>query len=262
TDGVVPACRTLDCVAVFATTVADARCVGGVLVGYDPADPYSRRTADTVSLDRTTPDTPTVGVFADPTFFGDTGAEAVYDAALDRVTEAGGTVTTVPERPFRETAELLYDGPWVAERLSVVADLVANDPGALLEVTREVITEGADYSAVDTFEAMYELRANRRATADILADVDCLLTPTTGTTYTVDEVADAPLRTNSNLGRYTNYVNLLDLSAVAVPAGTRPDGAHLGVTLVCPATADGDLLSLADRLAPGVPASVPVRTSP
>lgn len=261
TDGVVPACRTLDCVAVFATTVGDARRVGEVIVGHDPADPYSRPAADGVSLGGTPPDAPTVGVFADPTFFGDAEAEAVYDAALDRVRDHGATVTTVPEAPFRETAELLYGGPWVAERYSAVADLIESDPDALLDVTREIIAEGADYSAVDTFESMYELRAHRRDAADALADVDCLLTPTTGTTYTVEAVADAPRETNSTLGHYTNYVNLLDLAAVAVPAGTRPDGAHLGVTLVGPADADGTLLALADRFAPTPADSVPTRTT-
>ncbi|WP_436911036.1 allophanate hydrolase [Halosimplex marinum] len=258
-DGVVPACRTLDCVAVFAPTVDGARRVGAVLVGHDDADPYSRPAADRVDLTADAPDSPTVGVFADPEFFGDPDMPALYDAAVERLDDLGATVETVPEDPFRETAELLYGGPWVAERLSVVADLVESDPDALLDVTREIISEGDSYSAVDTFEAMYERQGNERAAAAVFENVDALLTPTTGTTYSIEAVADAPRETNATLGHYTNYVNLLDLSAVAVPAGTRSDGAPLGVTLVGEADDDAPLLALADRLAEGVDRSVPVR---
>mgnify|MGYP000055989740 CR=1 FL=1 len=260
TDGVVPACRTLDCVAVFATTVADARRVGEVAVGYDETDPYSRPAADDVALTGTVPDDLTLGVFEDPDFFGDDGARAVYEDALDRVADLDATITTVPEEPFRETAELLYGGPWVAERLSVVGDLLDDDPDALLDITRDIVTEGADYSAVETFEAEYERRAYERTVDAVFDDIDALLTPTTGTTYTVAAVADAPRETNDALGHYTNYVNLLDLAAVAVPAGTRSDGAPLGVTFVGPADHDATLLAIADRFTPDTPSNVPVRS--
>lgn len=259
-DGLVPACRTLDCVAVFAPTVADARRVGDLLVGQDDADPYSRPAADDVSLTGTVPETPTVGVFADTEHFGDDAARAVFDDAVGAVREAGADVVTVPEQPFRETAELLYGGPWVAERFSVVGDLIEDDPDALLDVTREIIAEGADYSAVDTFEAMYELQTYRRQVRQVFDGIDLLLTPTTGTTYTVEEVRDAPRETNATLGHYTDYVNLLDLSALAVPAGTRSDGAHLGVTLVGPADHDAGLFAFADRFFPTGGDTVPVRT--
>jgi len=259
TAGVVPACRTLDCVAVFAPTVHGARRVGSLLVGYDGDDPYSRPEADRLSLDRPAPAFPTVGVFEDPSFFGDDDAARVYEDAVDRMRRKAGTVRTVPERPFRAAAELLYEGPWVAERLSVVSDLLDTDPDALLELTREIIAQGADYSAVDTFEAIYELRAYRRAVRELFEDVDVLLTPTTGTTYTLAAVDAAPRETNARLGRYTDYVNLLDLAAVAVPAGTRSDGLPLGVTLVGPADDDAALLGLADRFTPETPSLVPTR---
>jgi len=264
TAGVVPACRTLDCVAVFATTVADARRVGTLLVGHDGADPYSRPAADGVGLDdpATRPGDLTVGVFEETEHFGDRAARALFSAAVDRVGTVVSSVTSVPEAAFRETAALLYGGPWVAERLSAVEDLVAEQPDALLDITREIIAGGADYSAVDTFEAIYERKRHQRTVEGIFEDIDVLVTPTTGTTYTIESVADAPHETNATLGHYTDYVNLLDLSAVAVPAGSRPDGAPLGVTLVAPRDADATLFALADRFTADEPPSVPVRTTP
>jgi allophanate hydrolase len=260
TDGVVPACRTLDCVSVFATDVADARRVGDVLLGHDEADPYSRPAAEEISLSAPVPDALTVGVFEDTEHFGDEAAAELFQSAIDRVSGLGATVVSVPDRPFRETGTLLYDGPWVAERLSVIEALVDREPDALLPITREIIAEGADYSAVDTFEAMYQRQRHRRTVETLFEDVDLLLTPTTGTTYTVEAVADAPHQTNANLGHYTNYVNLLDLSAVAVPAGARPDGAPLGVTFVAPADEDATALAVADRFGSEATSSTPVRT--
>ena len=260
TEGVVPACRTLDCVAVFATTVDDARQVGDLLVGHDTADPYSRPVADECSLTGPAPDTPRVGVFEHTEHFGDDAAAALFDTAVERTEDAGAAVVTVPEEPFRETAKLLYGGPWVAERFSVVGDLLEDDPDAVLDIIRDIISEGAVYSAVDTFEAMYRLQEHRGRVREIFADIDFLLTPTTGTTYTVEAVRDAPRETNANLGHYTDYVNLLDLSAVSVPAGTRPDGAHLGATLVGTADGDAPLLSFAERIVPDTERAVPTRT--
>ncbi|MFC6864355.1 allophanate hydrolase [Halomicroarcula sp. GCM10025817] len=260
TDGVVPACRTLDCVSVFATTVADAARVGDLLVGYDDADPYSRPEADGLSVTGTARDTPTIGVFERTEHFGDDAARTLFEKAVRGVEDAGATVVTVPEAPFREAAELLYGGPWVAERFSAVGDFLEDHPDEALDVTRDIITEGADYSAVDSFEAMYALQERRRRVQAVFEDVDFLLTPTTGTTYTVDAVREAPKETNATLGHYTDYVNLLDLCAVAVPGGTRPDGAHLGVTLVGPADHDASTLSVADRLVPEDCRSVPTRT--
>jgi allophanate hydrolase len=259
TDGVVSACRTLDCVAVFAPTAADARRVGGVVVGYDPADPYSRPAADAVALSASAPDSFTVGVFPDYRWFGDGDAPDLFRSAVDRIEAAGGETVTVPWEPFRAAAELLYEGPWVAERLSVVGELLAERPDALLAITREIIAEGAEYTAVDTFEAMYDLQEYRRDVTEVFDEVDVLLTPTTATTYTVEAVEAAPRETNSTLGHYTDYVNLLDLAAVSVPAGTRSDGAPLGVTIVGPADEDARLLALADRFADGPSPSVPVR---
>lgn len=261
TDGVVPACQTLDCVSVFASTVPDARQVGEVLLSHDEADPYSRPVANSRSLTTPALDAPTVGVFEDTEHFGDEAAARLFQSALDRVKDLGAGVVLVPEQPFCETGTLLYDGPWVAERLSAIDALIERDPDALLAITREIIAEGADYSAVDTFEAMYQRQRHQRTVERLFEDIDLLLTPTTGTTYTIEAVAEAPHETNATLGHYTNYVNLLNLSAVAVPAGTRPDGAPLGVTFVAPADDDSTALSFADRFVPDSFSPKTARTS-
>jgi len=241
TDGVVPACQTLDCVAVFALTAADALRVERVAAGHDPADPYSRPDAD--GFDLTMPDPPAdfrVGVPAD--------APELFEAAVERLEAIGGTSVEVDFTPFREVAQLLYEGPWVAERLSAIQDLIETDPDALLPVTRQIIERGADYSAVETFEAMYDLQRLKRDAAAQIEGVDCLVTPTVGPAYRIDEVQEDPIDLNSNLGYYTNYVNLLDLAAVAVPAGLRESGIPFGVTLVAETGNDAFLSALAGGL--------------
>jgi len=173
--------------------------------------------------------------------------------------EDHATVVSVPKEPFRETAELLYSGPWVAERFSAVGEFIEANPDAVNEVVREIISEGASYSAVDSFEAMYELKGQMRRVERIFDNIDILMTPTTGTTYTIEDVAELPKETNSNLGYYTDYVNLLDLSAIAVPSGTRPDGARLGVTFVGSADDDASLFAFADRFVSTSQSPLPVR---
>jgi len=258
THGVVPACRTLDCVAVFAMTVKDARHVGTVLVGHDDRDPYSRPAADEISLTGSASTSPTVGVFERTEHFGDEAAAELFEGAVSDA-EDHATVVSVPKEPFRETAELLYSGPWVAERFSAVGEFIEANPDAVNEVVREIISEGASYSAVDSFEAMYELKGQMRRVERIFDNIDILMTPTTGTTYTIEDVAELPKETNSNLGYYTDYVNLLDLSAIAVPSGTRPDGARLGVTFVGSADDDASLFAFADRFVSTSQSPLPVR---
>lgn len=258
THGVVPACRTLDCVAVFATTVEDARHVGTVLVGHDDRDPYSRPAADEISLTGSVSNTPTIGVFEHAEHFGDEAAAELFESAVSDA-ESHATVVSVPEESFRDTAELLYNGPWVTERFSAVGEFIEANPEAVNEVVGEIISEGASYSAVDTFEAMYELKSHMRRVERIFDDIDILMTPTTGTTYTIEDVAESPRETNRNLGYYTNYVNLLDLSAIAVPSGSRPDDAQLGVTFVGSAYDDASLFDFADRFLSAEQILSPVR---
>lgn len=249
TAGVVPACRTLDCVAIFALTLADALAVTRVTAGPDDSDPFAREDAAAPSLSLTLPDAVTPGTVGIPgdehlEFFGERSAAVRFAAAADRLESLGWTTTTVDYAPFREAAELLYGGPWVAERLTVVEDLIAADEEALLDVIRDIVTKGREYSATDTFEALYELAALRKQAYRVLDAVDVLLTPTVGTAYTIAEVEADPIRTNSTLGYYTNHVNLLDMAAIAVPTGTLDCGVPFGVTLSGPAGSDAYLAAV------------------
>lgn len=250
TRGVVPACRTLDCVSVFANTVEDARTVGTVAVGYDHADPYSRPAADDLELSRAAGGDLRVGVpdGANLEFFGDDEARELFDAVRADLAGLPWTVETVEFDPFVDAATLLYQGPWVAERYAAVGEFLATDPDDADPVVREIIEGGADYAASEAFEAMYELEGLRRRVSDVFDDVEVLVTPTTGTTYTVEAVRDEPVELNSNLGYYTNFANLLDLAAVAVPAGWFEAGPGFGVTVFGEALADGLVAAVGQRL--------------
>ncbi len=251
TRGVVPACRSLDCVSVFALTAADAAAVLEVAAGFDPEDPLSR-TPGISGISGAPGCGPRFRFGVPPPrdleFFGDAEAEALFGAVIPVLEEAGGTRVEISFAPFREAGRLLYDGPWVAERLHATQKLLDDNPAALLPVTRAIIERGRGYSALDGFRAQYELAALRRAADGVLAAVDCLLLPTAGTIYQIAAVAAEPLRLNANLGLYTNFANLLDLSAVALPAGFRADGLPFGISLLMPAFAERALLDLAARL--------------
>jgi allophanate hydrolase len=256
--GVVPACRTLDVVSVFALTAADAAAVLAVAQGEDDADAYSRSFAPHGhDWGRAAAFRFGVPRAEDLEFHGNADGPRLFAEAVEHLRALGGTPVEVDLRPFREVAKLLYEGPWVAERYAAIKDFIASQPQALHPVTRAITEGGARIGAVATFEALYRLKALERATRAVWQRIDCLVTPTASTVYTVAEVEADPVRLNSNLGHYTNFVNLLDLAAVAVPTGVmhrgRPQPAHLGglpwgVTLVAPAGQDLPLLSLAARL--------------
>jgi allophanate hydrolase len=246
TTGVLPACRTLDCVSVFATTVADATLVRRVAEGFDGADAYSRTGAQ-----RPLPAGPLrVGVLAgeDRVFFGDAGAEAAYDAAIARLAAAGHRPVAIDYRPFRETAEALYGGPWVAERLAAIEPFFRTHGPAMDPTVHAILSGALGLSAADAFRGLYRLAELRRRTEPEWAKMDVLLLPTSPTTYRVEEVRADPIRLNANLGLYTNFANLLDCCSVAVPAGFRDNGLPVGVMLVAPAFHDDALARLADGL--------------
>ena len=256
TRGVVPACRSLDCVSIFAATVADARDVLEVAASFDDADPFARAQpcGDAV------PDAAGPFRFGVPApdereFFGDGDYARLYGEAVARCRAAGGVAVEIPLAPFRRVSELLYSGPWLAERLEATEALLARDPDALLPMTRTIIERGRQFSALDAFRASYALAALRRETEAVWRAVDILFLPTAGTIFTPAEIAADPFGRNVQLGRYTNFVNLLDLAALAIPAGFRRDGAPFGVTVMAPAFADRRLAALAARLAVAV--SVP-----
>jgi allophanate hydrolase len=243
--GVVPACRTLDCVSVFALTCGDALEVMRVAAGYDPLDPFSR-VGEEASLWLGGPFRFGVPPPEQLEFFGDHAAADLFRASQDRLTSLGGTPVEIDFAPFRAVAELLYSGPWVAERLAAIREFFGEHQADMDPTVRTIIGGGARHTAVDTYAAMYRLQEHRRQTMAEWARMDVLLLPTTGTIYTIDEVQSDPIKLNSNLGFYTNFVNLLDLAAVAVPAGFRENGLPFGITLIGPAWTDSALLMLAD----------------
>jgi allophanate hydrolase len=245
--GVVPACRTLDCVSIFALEMADAEAVLAVAADFDAADPYARP-APSRSVEPGPDSGFRFGVPSTLEFFGDADAAALFRAAVEGLEAIGGIPVEIDYTPFAEAARLLYEGPWVAERYAAIQDFIEADPGALLEVTRRIIAPAVSAGAVDAFKAQYRLAALKRRADEILADLDCLLTPTAPTIYRIAEVEADPIALNSRLGTYTNFMNLLDLAAVAVPAGFRPDGLPFGVTLVGPAFSDTRLGRIAARL--------------
>lgn len=243
TRGVVPACRSLDCVSIFTRTVAEAAEVLAVAAGYDAQDPFSRPAQPPVANES---GPPRVGVpRADQLeFFGDADAAKLFADAVAKWRSLGAKLVEVDFAPFLQAARLLYEGPWVAERYAAIKAFLEARPDAVHPVTRKIIEGAKPLSAVSAFEATYKLAELRRRSEGVWADIDVLLTPTAGTIYTVAEVEADPIRLNSNLGTYTNYLNLLDLCAIAVPAGFLPNGLPWGVTLVAPAFCDDRVLRL------------------
>jgi len=248
TSGVVPACRSLDCVSIFALTAADAEQVMRVANVYDPEDAYNRP-------DQALPVPPgfassfRIGVPKPEQlqFFGDAAASALFAEAVAELVGQGGCAVEVDIQPLLDAAGLLYAGPWLAERYLVAGELLQNQPEALFPVTRDILANGANLSAADAWRGFYRLQALKRQSDALWRQIDVLVTPTTGTLYPIAAVEAEPLELNSRLGYYTNFMNLLDLSAIALPAGFRGNGLPFGITLCAPAFADRALLTLAKR---------------
>ncbi|MFC6622565.1 allophanate hydrolase [Novosphingobium panipatense] len=241
TRGLVPACRTIDCITVFTDDTADARLVDQVVAAFDVADPYSKALADRpVTAKR-------IGVPRrdQRVWFGDPESEFLYDEALRNLATLG-EIVEIDLAPLLEAAQLLYGGPWVAERTAAMAEILATNPLAVDPTVRAVVEPGADMSAVDLFNGIYRMAELKRHADLMWHSVDILAFPTTGTTYRVAEMLAAPVALNSNLGLYTNFVNLLDMAALAVPAGVRSNGTGFGITLIGPADTDRALLDAAD----------------
>ncbi len=250
TTGLVPACRSIDCISIFALTAADASSVLQVAQAYDEADPWSRPVQTSSRAGALQADHFRVGVPKPEQlqFFGDEEYARLFAAAKLNVESIGGQLIELDCAPLFEAARLLYEGPWVAERYAAIQTFIEQTPEALHPVTREIIIGARGRTAVETFRAQYRLQTLRRAVREILAQADVFLTPTAGRIYRIAEVEADPVRLNSNLGYYTNFMNLLDLAAVAVPAGFRQDGLPFGVTLFAERDTDDALLILADRM--------------
>jgi len=249
THGVVPACRSLDCVSIFAGNCAEAHEIWRVARGLDPADPFSRE--------------PRAGEGAAPwlysdfrfgvpspdqlEFFEDDEAEQLYWATVETLQRIGGEKIEIDFTPFRRCAELLYGGAWVAERLAAIKDFFADHAAEMDPVVRGIIGGAAKQSAVDAYEGEYRLRELCMEAEKQWREMDVLVLPTTGTIYTHEQIADDPVKLNTNLGYYTNFVNLMDLPAVAAPAGFRSSGLPFGISFIGPAFCDEALLAIAHR---------------
>jgi allophanate hydrolase len=248
-SGVVPACRSLDTVSVFALTAPDAEAVLTVACAYDEADPFARP-ATGHRFDFGSAAAFRVGV-AKPSqleFFGDTEAKRLYHEAVQRIRELGGECVEIDLEPFLETAKLLYEGPWVAERYAAIREFFDGQPQAPLPVIQAIIGGAKRWSAADAYAAGYRLKAAKRTCDKVWNTVDVILTPTAGTIYKIAEMLADPIRLNSNLGYYTNFMNLLDYAATAIPAGFCANGLPFGVTAFAPCGQDGPLLRLAGRM--------------
>ena len=248
--GMVPACRSLDCISIFALTVPDAVTVLDVAQGFDEQDAYSR--AQPAGFRATLRSAPAAFTFAVPhqaqlEFFSDVEAQTLFAEAVSRAEALGGTRVEIDFTPWIETANLLY-GPWTAERTAAIGPLLAVEPDVLYPVTRTIIAAGLAPKAVDTFEAQYRLQELTQAIRPVWDSVDCLLVPTTGTAFSLAELAAEPIARNSDLGYYTNFTNLLDLAAIAVPSGFKASGFPVGVTFIGPAWTDAKLAALGQAM--------------
>ena len=247
--GVVPACQSLDCVTIFTATAADAKAVWQVAGAFDPVDPFARAAVPAKAISAAFK----FGVPAPEqlAFFGDEAAEVLFWQSVETLTELGGEAITINLEPFVQAAKLLYDGPYVAERLAAIKDFFREDLTRCLPVIQTIVGGAEKRSAVEAYEALYALQRFKRVTDAELAKVDFIVTPTAGTIYPIANVEAEPIQFNSNLGYYTNFMNLLDYCAIAIPSGFRisgpKSGLPFGVTLFAPAFQDDALLAIADQ---------------
>jgi allophanate hydrolase len=250
TTGLVPACRSLDCVSILAATAADGELVWDLAQGADSGNAYSRSFAPGDGAAAWLPGPFRFGV-PDPSqleFFGDAAAAELFERTITQLEAVGGTRVPIDFSPFREASGLLYGGTWVAERFAALGDFITANPGAVHPVVASIIMGAARHSAVDAYMCAYRLKELQRLASREWERMDVLVLPTAGTIYTLAEIESDPLTLNANLGLYTQFVNLMDLAAIAVPAGFRPDGLPFGISLIGPAFSDPALLAVARRL--------------
>jgi allophanate hydrolase len=248
TSGVVPACRTLDTISIFARDVADAFAVYQEACAFDEADAYSR-SFPSAALS-SFPSGFRLGVPrpGQRQFFDDSDASAAFSRDLQLAESLGARIVEFDFEPFAAVARALYEGPWVAERYAATKPLIESNPDSLLPVTRAIIEGARKFDAVAAFEAFYRLADQKRKTSRVWSEFDAMVVPTAPRLYTIAEVEADPVRLNSRLGTYTNFVNLLDLCAIAVPSGMRGDGLPSSVTLIAPARADGLIAGVAAKI--------------
>lgn len=244
TVGLVPACKSLDCISLMAGTVDDLDRVAAVVMARDDRDAWSRDQGPAYDGRRIRIGLPPL---AELEFFGDDAMAAAHLAQRDLMARHG-EIVEITLAPFLAAGELLYQGPWVAERLVEFADFLDQNPDAIHPVVRQILEGGRHYTAVDAFAALQRLEELKAEVRRLWTDVDVLVVPTIGTTFTVEDVLADPIGANTVLGHYTHFGNLLDLLGIAVPAGATADGRPAGTLLLAPAQTDDIALALAARL--------------
>jgi allophanate hydrolase len=243
--GVLPACRSLDCVSILSTSLADGLAVRRAAEGFDPADPFSLRKPQRALLSQLR-----VGVLSpnEREFYGDAEYAALYASTVEIMRGLGAEIVEFDYRPFLEIGALLYEGPWLAERLVSVGSFVDAHPHEVNETVRKLLAGAHRHTAADAFSGMHRFKELSRAAEAEWAKAQILLLPTAPTIYKIEEMLADPVRLNARLGRYTQSANFLGCPAIAVPAGFRKDGLPFGVTLVAPPFHDDDLAKLAAAL--------------
>lgn len=246
--GLVPACKSLDCISIFALNTQDTASILNIVAKYDRADPYARKNAlgNTLRTFSTTiPKGITVGVPATLDFQGNEHTQNMFAESVQQLETLGAKIKTIDLNPFIEAAKLLYEGPWVAERYLATRTI---QPESRLNVINTIVSQAEKQTVADCFTALYRLQELKRACDDTMESVDCLVLPTSPTFYRRTELEEKPIEYNSIMGTYTNFVNLLDYSATAVPTGFTPCGVPWGVTLIGKAFEDYRLLGFAGAL--------------
>ena len=244
TRGVLPAAQSVDCVSIFARTVAVAARVLQVAMGHDPLNPFSRAlTLSTQALGSRF----RFGVPSKLEFFGDVAAQDAFARAVERLTAMGGVAVVIDYTPLAKAAALLYESALVAERYSAIRDFFDAHEDQVIEPVRTIIAKGRQYSAADLYQAQAELHAYGQQAAPMWQNIDVLLVPTAPTHYTIAQMQADPIALNRNLGFYTNFVNLLDYAAISVPSSIRPDGLPFGITLIGQCGSDWQLAELGQR---------------
>ncbi|MEO0648114.1 MAG: allophanate hydrolase [Cyanobacteria bacterium J06650_10] len=238
TTHTVEACKTLDCISIFALTAPDTQTIFDIAQSNDPTQPFSRPAA-APSPQRQSYQPSQAFRFGVPrpnqrAFFGNAEAEALYDNAIKNLVKLGGTCIEIDYSPFLAANALLFNGPWVAERYASVGEFVEQAPNAVFSTTRNILSKAKNITAVDAFKGLYAVEALKRESQSLWDDIDCLVVPTTGTIYRIEEIEAEPLSLNANLGYYTNFVNLLDLCAIAIPNSFQSNGLPTGITLIAP----------------------------
>ncbi len=244
TQGVVPACRSLDCVSIFSLTLDDAELVASLIEGFDTADGYSRKAPAAATFFSATP---RFAIPAAPNWFGDIQAQAAWELSLEKIRALGAELIAIDFTPMFNLAQLLYGGPWVAERHAAISEFMQDHASDMNEVVRSIVEKAVNFSATDCFRAEYQRANLARLIQTLMSSFDALLVPTSPRHPTIAEVAADPVGVNSQLGTYTNFVNLADCCALALPAAMRTDGLPFGVTLIAPAWQDAALLAFGKK---------------